>query len=40
MKKVQKRAPKDYSQALRRRFQLGFLLLNLWVTQNRPRRDT
>ena len=29
MKKVQRRAPKDYSQALRRGFQNAFLLLNL-----------
>ena len=29
MKKVQRRAPRDYSQALRRTFQLAFLLLNL-----------
>ena len=31
MKKVQRRAPKDYSQRLRRGFQFAFLLLNLWI---------
>jgi polyferredoxin len=30
-KKLEKRAPQDRSQTLRRSFQLAFLLLNLWI---------